>query len=90
MVRNRREAKWRKYRGAGISPGKKHIRVRPKFRNWALMFTITVWDEQITADVLKNIFQYAGAYKGLCDWRPGGKTPGSYGMFTLKSMHNGK
>jgi hypothetical protein len=68
----------------------KHVRVRPKFLNWALAFTVTVWDEQITADVLKNVFQYAGAYKGLCDWRPGGKTPGSYGMFTLKSMRNGK
>ncbi len=44
-------------------------------------------DDQITEDVLKSLFEYAGTYKGLCDWRPGGKTPGPYGMFRLSAMN---
>lgn len=60
----------------------KHIRVRPRFAaGWTLTGTVAVWDEQITRAVLEDIFEYAGKYKGLGDWRPGGKTPGSFGMF---------
>lgn len=61
----------------------KHIRIRPMFaEGWTLNGQISVWDDQITADVLLDILTYAGNYKGLCDWRPGGKTPGPYGRFT--------
>lgn len=59
----------------------KHIRVRPRFNAWSISGRIHVWDEQITTDVLRDILTYGGQFKGLCDWRPGGKTPGSYGMF---------
>lgn len=63
----------------------KHIRVRPQFATgWQLIGSLVVWDEQITQDVLANIIEYAGQYKGLGDWRPGGKTPGPYGMFEGK------
>lgn len=59
----------------------KHIRVRPMFEAWVTTGTITVWDEQITKDVLQQIATQAGLYKGLGDWRPGGKTPGPWGTF---------
>ena len=59
----------------------KHIRVRPCFDRWALRGSVSVWDEQITERVLTDVLRYAGQYKGLGDWRPGGKTPGSFGMF---------
>lgn len=59
----------------------KHVRVRPRFDRWSLTGSLSVWDDQITEKVLADILQYAGRYKGLGDWRPGGKTPGSYGMF---------
>jgi hypothetical protein len=62
----------------------KHIRVRPRFDHWSTAGTLVVWDDQITADVLTNILEYAGNYKGLGDWRPGGKTPGPHGMFTAE------
>lgn len=63
----------------------KHIRVRPSFRpGWVVRGNLAVWDEQITADALKSILDYAGDYKGLGDWRPGGRTPGPYGTFTAK------
>ena len=59
----------------------KHIRVRPRFDKWELSGSVTVWDEQITDKVLADILRYGGQYKGLGDWRPGCKTPGSFGMF---------
>ncbi len=60
----------------------KHIRVRPRFDRWSTIGTISVWDKQITGPILQEIATFAGNYKGLCDWRPGSKTPGPYGMFT--------
>ena len=60
----------------------KHIRVRPRFDTWQAAGTIRVTDDQITEEILRQILAYAGTYKGLGDWRPGGKTPGHHGMFT--------
>lgn len=61
----------------------KHVRVRPLFRNWVLQGSLTVFDEQITTEVLKNILTFSGAYAGLGDWRPSSpKSPGSFGKFT--------
>lgn len=62
----------------------KHIRVRPKFDQWSVHGSLTVTDDQITTEVLRSILDYAGRYKGIGDWRPGGKTPGSFGMFEAK------
>ena len=60
----------------------KHVRVRPEFAaGWKASGTLAVWDEQITEVTLGQILEYSGQYKGLGDWRPGGKTPGPYGMF---------
>lgn len=59
----------------------KHIRVRPRFDSWGARGTVAVWDKQITQQVLANILTNSGQYKGLCDWRPGSRTPGSWGMF---------
>lgn len=59
----------------------KHIRVRPIFHAWQASGELSVSDEQITEDVLCDIFERAGTYKGLGDWRPSSKTPGTYGMF---------
>ena len=63
----------------------KHVRVRPQFPvGWSVSGTIIVWDEQIDDKALAQILDYAGQYKGLGDWRPGGKTPGPYGRFEAK------
>lgn len=59
----------------------KHVRVRPRFDRWGISGTINVWDDQLTREALEEILSYAGRYKGLGDWRPGGKTPGPHGMF---------
>jgi hypothetical protein len=63
----------------------KHIRVRPVLApGWILEGTLQVWDEMITPQALENILSYSGQYKGLGDWRPGGKTPGPFGRFSAK------
>ena len=60
----------------------KHVRVRPQFAaGWVAQGSLAVWDEQIDAKALQQILDYAGQYKGLGDWRPGGRTPGPYGTF---------
>lgn len=64
----------------------KHVRVRPQFAaGWQAVGSIAVWDEQITDNALRDIFEYAGQYKGIGDWRPGApKKPGPYGTFEAK------
>lgn len=64
----------------------KHVRVRPQFAaGWQAVGSIAVWDEQITDQALSDIFEYAGQYKGIGDWRPGApKKPGPYGTFEAK------
>jgi hypothetical protein len=54
------------------------------FFNWSAHGTLTIQDDQITQEVLTDILTSAGTYKGLCDWRPGSKTPGTYGTFSAK------
>ena len=59
----------------------KHVRVRPRFDSWQASGELIVSDEQITEAVLRDILEMAGSYKGLGDWRPSSKTPGTFGMF---------
>ena len=62
----------------------KHVRVRPKFDPpWAVTGSIAVSEPAITEDVLNQLFELAGRYAGLGDWRPSApKKPGPYGMFS--------
>jgi hypothetical protein len=62
----------------------KHIRVRPCFDQWSTEGQLIVTDDRITTAALADIFEQMGRFKGLCDWRPSSKTPGSYGMFTAE------
>jgi len=63
---------------------KKHVRVRPMFRQWTATGSITVLDEELsglTADILQTILNQAGALCGLCDWRPSSGSSGTFGRF---------
>lgn len=63
----------------------KHVRVRPRFDNWQVQGTITVFDDMLTEEVLQQILTFAGKYCGLGDWRPSSpKSPGPFGKFTAK------
>lgn len=60
----------------------KHVRVRPRFDTWTAAGTLAVADDQITDEVLSDILEMAGKYKGVGDWRPSApKKPGVYGRF---------
>jgi hypothetical protein len=65
----------------------KHVRVRPMFRQWQLVGSLTVLDEEmsgITGDVLKTILIQAGAMCGLGDWRPSSGSSGTFGRFDVE------
>ena len=71
-------------KGARIGRSK-HIRVRPRFDTWKATGTIVVFDESITQDVLARVFDVAGKYCGIGDWRPSAQTsPGPWGKFEAK------
>ena len=62
----------------------KHVRVRARFEKWSLNGEVHVLAKEITEGHLKQIFDIAGFYKGLCDWRPGSpKSPGRFGRFEV-------
>lgn len=61
----------------------KHLRIRPRFDNWSAAGELVVVAPELTFDALKQMFELAGRV-GLCDWRPGCKTPGPFGMFSAK------
>jgi hypothetical protein len=58
----------------------KHVRVRPRFETWSIVGEADIVAQELTIEVLKEIFNLAGRV-GLGDWRPGCKTPGPYGQF---------
>jgi len=56
---------------AFVRIGKSRImRCRPEFPEWELQFNVEVTDDRLQAPVLKQIFENAGAYYGVGDWRP--------------------
>jgi hypothetical protein len=66
----------------------KHVRVRPMFRRWKAVGSLTVIDEELSglvAPVLDTILAQAGALVGLGDWRPASpKSSGTFGKFAPK------
>lgn len=61
----------------------KHVRVRLRVDDWVARGLVEVTAPEIAPERLKDLFRLAGNI-GLCDWRPGCKTPGPFGMFTSK------
>jgi hypothetical protein len=61
----------------------KHVRVRPRFDQWSVRGELLVVAQELTFDAVSKLFELSGRV-GLCDWRPGCKTPGPFGMFTSK------
>lgn len=71
---------WAKRARVGTS---KHVRVRPRFNEWSLTGSLEVLAQELSADVVQVLFEQAGLI-GVGSWRPGGKTPGRFGMFVPK------
>jgi hypothetical protein len=63
----------------------KHVRVRPMFRTWSLVGSLTVLDEDqsgLSRATLQQILDIAGALCGLGDWRPSSGASGTFGRFS--------
>jgi hypothetical protein len=76
---------------AAKPPGQRtrHVRVRPIFPKWRAVCHVTVTDDVVTETILAQIFDYAGRYKGMGNWRPSTMRPGSYGTFTAEVQAGG-
>lgn len=66
----------------------KHVRTRPRFHGWSITGRIRVdnSDGVLNKDTVEELFNFAGRFCGICDYRPGARSPGPYGTFgaTLK------
>ena len=58
--------------------------LRPKWNNWSCKFTLTIDNDTITEDTIRDLITYSGAYVGIGSYRPQHK--GLYGRFELKSL----
>jgi len=60
------------------------MRVRPRFNDWALQFTLDV-NEQIVrdAETVREWLDVAGYQCGLGDYRPSAPKPGKFGKFEV-------
>jgi len=56
---------------------------RPMFKDWKLSFEVTITDDILEEDFAK-IFDEAGRYVGIGDWRPAKK--GMYGKFIVTKL----
>jgi len=61
---------------------------RPMLKNWELEFEVIFDEEQIPATILKEIFDRAGRFSGIGDWRPNKK--GRFGKFQVTSWKESK
>lgn len=68
---------WAKRAKIGTS---KHVRVRARMEQWKVTGSVQILSPDISIETLKQIFEIAGRV-GVCDWRPGCKSPGPFGMF---------
>lgn len=62
----------------------KHVRVRARFDSWQIRGQVQVLDTNaIDMERLSELFRLSGKV-GLCDWRPGCRTPGPWGQFSVE------
>jgi hypothetical protein len=57
------------------------IRIRPKWNDWQVTFTLQVGERSITVETIKTIIEYAGNYVGIGSFRP--TANGMFGRFEL-------
>ena len=70
---------WQPNRQAVIIQQARIVRTRPLLKKWALSFTAEYDEEEIKAEVLKEILDYAGRRVGIGDYRP--ERGGPFGRF---------
>ncbi len=66
----------------------RNILHRPQFKKWEADMQVQFEEEQIEPSVLKEIFDIAGKFVGVGDWRPAKK--GMFGKFQVTSWKEAK
>lgn len=62
------------------------IVVRPKWSQWDAQFTLSVDEDSISIDAIRQIIEYAGKYVGIGSFRP--TNNGLFGRFELISIES--
>lgn len=57
------------------------IVVRPRWNEWSAVFTLSIDEDSITIETIKQIIEYAGKYVGIGSFRP--TANGMFGRFEL-------
>ncbi len=85
-----KKQKWEVFSVLAVNPNTKgrNILHRPILKEWELDFEVTFDEEQVSAIVLKEIFERAGKIVGIGDWRPAKK--GRFGKFQVTSWKEAK
>lgn len=85
-----KKQKWSVYSVLAVNPSTKgrNLLHRPILKEWELDFDVVFDEEQISASVLKEIFDKAGRFVGIGDWRPAKK--GRFGKFQVTSWKEAK
>jgi len=83
-----KKQKWEVYSCLGVINRGRVLIHRPILKEWELDFQVIFDEEQIPASILKEIFERAGKFSGLGDWRPNKK--GRFGKFQVTSWKEAK
>ena len=68
-------------RSAGMTKAPRKI-IRPEFRDWSCKLQIRYNKNNISAEQIVNLLNWAGFQQGVGSWRP--ETGGSYGQYHVK------
>lgn len=85
-----KKQKWTTYTVLAVNPSTRgrNLLHRPMLKEWELDFEVTFDETQIPASILKEIFERAGKFVGLGDWRPAKK--GRFGKFQVTAWKEAK
>lgn len=75
--------KWEVFSCLGVINRGRVLIHRPILKEWELSFQVIFDEEQIPASILKEVFDRAGKFAGIGDWRPQKK--GRFGKFQVTS-----
>jgi hypothetical protein len=82
--------RWKVFSILAVNPTTrgKNLLHRPQFDKWKVSFDVNFEEDQIEPSVMKEIFDIAGRFSGVGDWRPNKK--GAYGKFQVVSWKENK
>lgn len=64
------------------------ISIRPKWMNWETTITLDCYEDTLTKETIKQLFEYAGNYVGIGSFRP--TNSGLFGRFEVINCQENK